>query len=97
MSAAGHRSMIEEEDPLPEGWEIRFNNEGVRYFVDHNTRMTTFQDPRDTGARKGCVKLFNHSTFSVTKVVCILVGSQEIIWGLGLERYQTRHPISNVQ
>uniref|UniRef100_A0A671TE21 E3 ubiquitin-protein ligase n=1 Tax=Sinocyclocheilus anshuiensis TaxID=1608454 RepID=A0A671TE21_9TELE len=33
-------------DPLPEGWEIRYTREGVRYFVDHNTRTTTFSDPR---------------------------------------------------
>uniref|UniRef100_A0A8B9I8W4 HECT-type E3 ubiquitin transferase n=1 Tax=Anser brachyrhynchus TaxID=132585 RepID=A0A8B9I8W4_9AVES len=33
-------------DPLPEGWEIRYTREGVRYFVDHNTRTTTFNDPR---------------------------------------------------
>ena len=28
---------------MPEGWEMRYTNEGVRYFVDHNTRSTTFQ------------------------------------------------------
>uniref|UniRef100_A0A673ZDV7 E3 ubiquitin-protein ligase n=1 Tax=Salmo trutta TaxID=8032 RepID=A0A673ZDV7_SALTR len=28
------------------GWEIRYTREGVRYFVDHNTRTTTFSDPR---------------------------------------------------
>jgi len=53
-----HRNVIEE-DPLPEGWEMRFNNEGARYFVDHNTRSTTFQDPRDSTAKKGYVKPFN--------------------------------------
>ena len=40
-----------QEDPLPEGWEMRYTGEGVRYFVDHNTRSTTFQDPR--GGHKG--------------------------------------------
>ena len=29
--------------PLPLGWEMRFTEQGVRYFVDHNTRTTTFQ------------------------------------------------------
>lgn len=43
-----------QEDPLPEGWEMRYTGEGVRYFVDHNSRSTTFQDPR-AGAAKGCV------------------------------------------
>ena len=41
-----------QEDPLPEGWEMRHTADGVRYFVDHNTRSTTFQDPRG-GAAKG--------------------------------------------
>lgn len=40
------------EEALPPGWEIRFTEEGARYFVDHNTRTTTFQDPRP-GAPKG--------------------------------------------
>ena len=37
---------LQNEEPLPEGWEIRYTREGVRYFVDHNTRTTTFNDPR---------------------------------------------------
>lgn len=41
-----------DEPPLPAGWEIRVTEDGVRYFVDHNTRTTTFQDPRP-GAPKG--------------------------------------------
>lgn len=43
-----------DEPPLPDGWEIRLTEDGVRYFVDHNTRTTTFQDPRP-GAPKGFV------------------------------------------
>ena len=43
-----------QEDPLPEGWEMRYTAEGVRYFVDHNTRSTTFQDPRG-GSAKGYI------------------------------------------
>jgi hypothetical protein len=50
---SSHFSMIQE-DPLPQGWEMRFTAEGVRYFVDHNTRSTTFQDPRG-GPAKGSV------------------------------------------
>ena len=41
-----------QEDPLPQGWEMRYTAEGVRYFVDHNSRGTTFQDPRG-GPAKG--------------------------------------------
>ncbi|OWZ27082.1 E3 ubiquitin-protein ligase NEDD4 [Cryptococcus neoformans c45] len=32
--------------PLPSGWEQRFTPEGRPYFVDHNTRTTTWVDPR---------------------------------------------------
>jgi len=32
--------------PLPAGWEQRFTPEGRAYFVDHNTRTTTWVDPR---------------------------------------------------
>ncbi|KAI8882360.1 E3 ubiquitin-protein ligase RSP5 [Backusella circina FSU 941] len=32
--------------PLPPGWEMRRNAEGRPYFVDHNTRTTTWVDPR---------------------------------------------------
>ena len=48
---------IVQEDPLPQGWEMRFTAEGVRYFVDHNTRSTTFQDPRG-GPAKGSALQF---------------------------------------
>ena len=47
---------IIQEDPLPDGWEMRYTNEVVRYFVDHNTHTTTFQDPRG-GPTKGYVML----------------------------------------
>jgi hypothetical protein len=32
--------------PLPSGWEIKYAPNGKPYFVDHNTRNTTWQDPR---------------------------------------------------
>ena len=32
--------------PLPAGWEQRTTPEGRAYFVDHNTRTTTWVDPR---------------------------------------------------
>jgi len=43
---------IVQQNPLPQGWEMRFTAEGVRYFVDHNTRSTTFQDPRGRPANR---------------------------------------------
>ncbi|KAJ3075434.1 hypothetical protein HDU98_008172 [Podochytrium sp. JEL0797] len=32
--------------PLPAGWEQRMTSDGRTYFVDHNTRTTTWLDPR---------------------------------------------------
>ncbi|KAI9353766.1 hypothetical protein BDR26DRAFT_14525 [Obelidium mucronatum] len=32
--------------PLPAGWEQRMTSDGRAYFVDHNTRTTTWLDPR---------------------------------------------------
>lgn len=35
--------------PLPAGWEERYTPEGRPYYVDHNTRTTTWVDPRRYG------------------------------------------------
>lgn len=34
-----------EEEPLPPGWEIRFDEFNRRYYVDHNTRSTYWERP----------------------------------------------------
>ena len=39
-------SSVEDEDPLPEGWEARRGIDGRAYYVNHNTRTTTWEDPR---------------------------------------------------
>jgi len=33
-------------DPLPPGWEMSINMEGIPYFIDHVTGRSTFEDPR---------------------------------------------------
>ncbi|KAG6812564.1 hypothetical protein H0H92_002216 [Tricholoma furcatifolium] len=35
--------------PIPSGWEMRLTSTGRVYFVDHNTRTTTWDDPRLPG------------------------------------------------
>lgn len=67
------------EAPLPNGWEMRYTDEGVRYFVDHNTKSTTFTDPRSGGKSGGYVIRFcawcfcYFMTFNMyTKLVTIL-------------------------
>jgi E3 ubiquitin-protein ligase NEDD4 len=32
--------------PLPANWEMRVTNTGRIYFVDHNAKITTWDDPR---------------------------------------------------
>ncbi|KAK1931649.1 RUN and FYVE domain-containing protein 1 [Phytophthora citrophthora] len=39
-------------DPLPAGWEELIDGQGRVYFVDHNTRTTTWMDPRVAAARR---------------------------------------------
>ncbi|KAI9326056.1 ubiquitin-protein ligase [Zopfochytrium polystomum] len=51
--------------PLPAGWEQRYTAEGRPYFVDHNTRSTTWVDPRrsqrpQTNAPSGPVSSQSH-------------------------------------
>jgi len=36
--------------PLPPGWEMKTTPTGRPYFIDHNTRDTTFQDPHTPSA-----------------------------------------------
>lgn len=39
-------SPIRKDDDLPSGWEQGKNAQGRIYFIDHNTRTTTWKDPR---------------------------------------------------
>ena len=34
-----------DDEPLPAGWEIRYDQFGRRYYVDHNTRSTYWEKP----------------------------------------------------
>lgn len=42
----------DEEGPLPEGWEWRLDRKGRKYFIDHNTRTTTWQRPLTKDGRQ---------------------------------------------
>uniref|UniRef100_A0A1D1YQV7 E3 ubiquitin-protein ligase n=1 Tax=Anthurium amnicola TaxID=1678845 RepID=A0A1D1YQV7_9ARAE len=48
--------------PLPSGWEQRTTPEGRPYFVDHNTRTTTWVDPR----RQQYIRMFGGNANNVT-------------------------------
>lgn len=45
-SAASGKLPVSQLGPLPSGWEMRLNPTGKVYFVDHNTKTTTWNDPR---------------------------------------------------
>ncbi|XP_039605239.1 membrane-associated guanylate kinase, WW and PDZ domain-containing protein 3a isoform X2 [Polypterus senegalus] len=34
------------QDPLPKNWEMAYTDTGMVYFIDHNTKTTTWLDPR---------------------------------------------------
>ncbi|EGT38142.1 hypothetical protein CAEBREN_25739 [Caenorhabditis brenneri] len=34
------------DQPLPDGWEMRFTEQGVPFFIDHGSKTTTYNDPR---------------------------------------------------
>ncbi|KAK7114006.1 E3 ubiquitin-protein ligase Su(dx)-like isoform X2 [Littorina saxatilis] len=39
-------SSADPDQPLPPGWELRKDNQGRSYYVDHNTRTTTWERPQ---------------------------------------------------
>jgi len=55
------------EEPLPPGWEMRFDQYGRRYYVDHNTRSTTWERPQP---------LVSYSSFEETE----LITSDSFFW-----------------
>ncbi|CAK4033377.1 E3 ubiquitin- ligase hulA [Lecanosticta acicola] len=50
QNAAGNTTIqqqpVSQLGPLPSGWEMRLTNTARVYFVDHNTKTTTWDDPR---------------------------------------------------
>jgi len=61
------------EEPLPPGWEVRFDKYSRRYYVDHNTRSTTWERPQPLPAGwemrrdpRGRVYYVDHNTRSTT-------------------------------
>ena len=45
-ACANSRQYLDSEEPLPEGWEMRATPEGKIFYVDHNTKTTTWKHPR---------------------------------------------------
>ncbi|CAL1273609.1 unnamed protein product [Larinioides sclopetarius] len=62
-----------EEELLPLGWEVRFDQYGRKYYVDHNTRSTTWERPQPLPAgwemrrdNRGRVYYVDHNTRTTT-------------------------------
>lgn len=41
------------EESLPEGWELRYDAYGRKYYVDHITKSTTWERPSTTPLPSG--------------------------------------------
>ncbi|XP_042236301.1 E3 ubiquitin-protein ligase Su(dx)-like isoform X2 [Homarus americanus] len=61
------------EEPLPPGWEMRYDQYGRRYYVDHTTRSTTWERPKPLPAGwearrdpRGRVYYVDHNTRTTT-------------------------------
>ncbi|KAI4494647.1 hypothetical protein M0804_000848 [Polistes exclamans] len=52
------------EIPLPEGWDVAQDFDGKVYFIDHNTRKTTWIDPRDRRIRRNIIEVLLLCCFS---------------------------------
>lgn len=61
------------EEPLPAGWEMRFDTYSRRYYVDHNTRSTSWERPQALPAgwemrrdSRGRIYYVDHNTRTTT-------------------------------
>ncbi|XP_076448930.1 NEDD4-like E3 ubiquitin-protein ligase WWP2 [Babylonia areolata] len=64
-------SPADPEHPLPTGWEMRKDSQGRTYYVDHNTRTTTWERPLPPGwerrvDQRGRVYYVDHNTRTTT-------------------------------
>lgn len=64
---------MQPEEPLPAGWEMRYDVYGRRYYVDHNTRSTSWERPQPLPPgwevrrdMRGRIYYVDHNTRSTT-------------------------------
>ncbi|CAB0045305.1 unnamed protein product [Trichogramma brassicae] len=64
---------LPQDEPLPAGWEMRFDVYGRRYYVDHNTRSTSWERPQPLPPgwemrrdMRGRIYYVDHNTRSTT-------------------------------
>lgn len=46
-SPSSHKDDNPNHEPLPSGWATSISKEGTKYYIDHNTRTTTWHRPSD--------------------------------------------------
>ncbi|XP_055079318.1 membrane-associated guanylate kinase, WW and PDZ domain-containing protein 3a isoform X1 [Periophthalmus magnuspinnatus] len=46
MELRGWTNQDENQEPLPKNWEMAYTETGMVYFIDHNSKTTTWLDPR---------------------------------------------------
>uniref|UniRef100_A0A1I7ZL90 Membrane-associated guanylate kinase, WW and PDZ domain-containing protein 1-like n=1 Tax=Steinernema glaseri TaxID=37863 RepID=A0A1I7ZL90_9BILA len=54
--------------PLPPNWEIAYSERGEKYFIDHNTSTTHWEDPRDLPPGWERVDDSEHGTYYVDHI-----------------------------
>lgn len=71
-------------DPLPPGWEIKIDPQtGWPFFVDHNNRITTWNDPRHDNKRVSAITFRDKLLGNALEVqICALdrIPSTKVSW-----------------
>jgi len=72
-TAADNNNTPGSEEPLPAGWEMRYDVYGRRYYVDHNSRSTSWERPQPLPAGweirrdpRGRIYYVDHNTRTTT-------------------------------
>lgn len=88
-------------DPLPPGWEIKIDPQtGWPFFVDHNNRITTWNDPRHDSKRVSAITFTGERRKNALEVqfsaLCCLSASQVscvVVMRMTVEYLCTEKPI----
>ena len=53
LAQTGPQNTSAADEHLPEGWELRFDAYGRKYYVDHTTKSTTWERPTNNPLPSG--------------------------------------------
>lgn len=57
------------EIPLPDGWDFAQDYDGKVYFIDHNSKLTTWIDPRDRLVKEFAIRTSMHAFSMLTRTM----------------------------